>query len=193
MKINVQKLEGPWDLGYVLDMHVLSSTHIGNDENGKPQFDTKRTEVGEAVFQMKYRSDLTQVDPIASQIVESLVPYFKNISFIVPIPPSKQRKIQPVIELAKRVAAQSGIPCSENLLVKTGRTPQMKDIALKDEKLKALGSVFKVQDVLPKGSHNILLVDDLYDSGSSLEAACVVLRQYPKIRKIFVATATRTK
>ena len=37
----------------------------------------------------------------------------------------------------------------------------------------------------------VLIVDDLYDTGATLEAASIVLRNYPKIRNIYVETITR--
>jgi predicted amidophosphoribosyltransferase len=193
MKVNIEEIKGPWDLGFSLDKHVVSSTYIGDDDYGQARFDTTRSEVGEALFQLKYRSDLSQVDPIATLMVTSLQSRFKEISFVLPMPPSKHRKIQPVLEIAKQVAGKLGRSYVDNLLVKTGSTPQMKDIPTKEEKLKALTSALVIKDVLPKGVHNVLLVDDLYDSGSSLEVASRLLRGYPKVGHIFVATATRRR
>lgn len=193
MKVNIQQITGTWDVGYVLDWHTESSAYIGDDEHGNPQFDTTRTEIGEAVYRLKYRSDTAQAERIATQFASSLMPRLDHVSFVVPIPPSKQRRAQPVLEIARRVAAKLGVPCIEDLLTKTNRTPQMKDIALRDDRLKALASVLKIKDVLPDGKHNVLVVDDVYDSGSSLEAASRALRGYSKIQKIYVATATRTK
>jgi hypoxanthine phosphoribosyltransferase len=37
---------------------------------------------------------------------------------------------------------------------------------------------------------NALVLDDLFDSGASMEAACTVLRTYAKIDKIFIAAFT---
>ena len=107
------------------------------------------------------------------------------------MPPSKHRTIQPVAELARHISAQMRVPCVENLLVKTGQTTQMKDIASRDDRVSALCAAFAVYDVLPSGRHDVLLVDDLFDTGSSLEAATKVLRGYSKIGRIFAATVTR--
>ena len=68
MEVNVEQLQGNWDLGYSLDKHTISSTPIGYNAYGHMQFDTIRPEVGEALFQLKYRSDYDQVPIIASQI-----------------------------------------------------------------------------------------------------------------------------
>lgn len=191
MKVNVQQINGNWDLGYSLDKHVLSSTYIGDNQWGHPEFNTTRSEIGEALFQLKYRSDFNQVTSIANQLSTSLSKYFSSASLVIPMPPSKQRARQPVIEIARVVAKNMGIPCNENLLQKIQDTPQMKDIQDREDKVKTLVRAFSINDTLNEGKYDILIIDDLFDTGSSLEAATHVLRDYKKTGKIYVATATR--
>lgn len=191
MDVNVRQINGNWDLGYSLDQHVLSSAYLGGDQLDHPEFDTTRTEIGEALYQLKYKFDYSQVSIIASQMHESLSDYFSSAHVVIPMPPSKMRDRQPVIEIAQELANNMGIPFNEELLVKTSDTPQMKDIASKRKKLKALVSAFSVNDQLGADISDVLIVDDLFDSGSSLKAATQVLRGYNKIRNIFVAVVTR--
>lgn len=193
MEVNVQPIQGNWDLGYSLDKHVLSSAYLGDNQWGHPEFETTRSESGEALFQLKYRSDYSQVPIIALQMYNSLANYFSSANFIVPIPPSKVRTRQHVVEIAKELAKNMRIPCYENLLVKTNNTPQMKDIEHREEKVSILVNVFSVNDKLGEGLYDALIVDDLLDSGSSIEAATTVLRGYSKIRSIFVAVVTRKR
>lgn len=191
MKVNVQRIYGNWDIGYSLDKHSISSVFIGNNEYGHPMFDTTRTEVGEALYQLKYNSDRSQVSIIGQQVVDSLGNHFQSTSFILPMPASKQRTFQPVNEIAKQVATLMNIPYIDNVLVKTAYTAQVKNMPSKEERIQALCSSFEVHDVLAESTYNALIIDDLYDTGSSLEAATAMLRQYAKIKKIFVATITR--
>lgn len=193
MEVNIKKIEGNWTLGYSLDKHTTRSTPIGYNEYGHMQFDTERPEAGEALFQLKYRSDFSQVPIIGLQLYNSFGKTFSSSSLVIPMPASKARTKQPVTELARNLAGRMGIPCVENLLVKTGSTPAMKDIEARDEKVSTLMGVFKVYDVLGVGLFDVLIVDDLFDTGSSLEAATTVLRSYSKIRNIYVATVTRKK
>ena len=67
MDVNIKQIEGMWTLGYSLDKHTLTSTPIGPNEYGRMQFDTVRPAAGEALFQLKYRSDYSQVLLIAIQ------------------------------------------------------------------------------------------------------------------------------
>lgn len=191
MIVNPKRINGNWNLGYSLDKHVLQSTYIGDSQWGHPEFDTTRSEVGEALYQLKYRSDYSHIPLLSKQISVSLSRHFSSAGLVIPMPPSKQRERQPVIEIAHQVAKNMGIPCYENLLVKTSITPQMKDIGSRDEKVQTLVKAFTVYDVLGPDSYDVLIIDDLYDSGSSLEAATRVLRNYKKIRNVYVATITR--
>src|SRR3954454_19072065 len=118
MKNNILRLQGNWDAGYALDKHKISSTYIGDNEYGYPQFDTLRTEVGEALFRLKYRDKFSKADPLAAEIERHLVPKFGKIGFIVPMPPSTVRPKQPVAEIAKALSKRLGVPLFENLLVK---------------------------------------------------------------------------
>jgi len=62
---------------------------------------------------------------------------------------------------------------------------------LKVTKFAAIGDSFSVNDeITTDGRWNVLVVDDLFDSGASMDAACAVLRKYPKVGKIYVAALT---
>lgn len=194
MKNNILPIKGNWDAGYVLDKHTLSSTYIGDNEYGHPQFDTTRSEVGEALYQLKYRGDFKQADPLAAEIQRYLVPKFGPVGLIVPMPATNPRPRQPVTEIAKALANRLRVTAFDDLLVKApavAGAPALKDIGGKDAKVEALKGRFVIRDAIAgQGRWNVLLVDDLFDSGASMEAACATLRTYHKIDKIFVAALT---
>lgn len=194
MKVNVMKIEGQWDAGYVLDWHVLSSDMIGHNEYGHPEFNTIRSEAGEAAFLLKYRSDFSKLQPLANAITTEIVPRLGFISFVAPMPPSKIRVRQPVVELAREVGKAINKPCLENILVKNGTTKQMKDFKTLEERTAALLGCFTyIDNISANGNFNVLLIDDLYSSGATFNAACTTLRQYSKIQHIYVAAVSRTK
>lgn len=191
MKTHVREIYGNWDAGYALDKHVLSSRYIGGNEYGRPQFDTTRSEVGEALFQLKYRGDMAQVDKIATALAEEIYPKFADVGFIVPMPASTPRLVQPVTEIARNLSKLIDKPLVEGLLTKVPGGGALKDMHDKGAKVEALKGHFLIDDVIQNaGCWNALLVDDLFDTGASLEVATAALRTYPKVGKIFVATAT---
>ena len=65
MQLNPRQVQGLWDDGFTLDRHIQSSEYIGDNEYGHPQFDTTRTELGEALYKLKSRADRTAVPVIA--------------------------------------------------------------------------------------------------------------------------------
>ncbi len=188
------QISGPhWAQGYVLDWHTESSVIAGQNQQGHPKFDTIRTDVGEALYKLKYQSDFTQIAPLAHAISTQICPRLGKISFVIPVPPSKPRQRQPVIELAQGVAKNLNKKFTEQLLLKADAVGQIKNMASKQEKVGHLAGKLLLNDFLNQGRWNVLLVDDIYASGASLEAACAMLRSSPKINDIFVAVASRTR
>ncbi len=194
MNVAVQEIKGAWYAGYILDKHVKSSEFIGNNEYGHPMFDTIRTEVGESIYQLKYKNDPTQIPILVEVFVENLKSKLNSVSLIIPVPPSKYRSFQPLIELAKAVSKKMNIPIFENILIKNNETPQMKDIANNEDKLSKLLEAFSINDEIEtNGCWDALIIDDLSSSGSSLNAATKTLQTYSKIKNIYVAAFSRTK
>lgn len=191
MEVALRQLYGPWDAGWALNKHMLRSTYIGDDEYGHPRFDSVRTDVGEATYQLKYRQDWGQAQHLAKALLDHVIPKFADIGFIVPMPASTVRARQPVTEVAQALGAQSGLPVFPDLLRKASNGKSLKDLQTKEEKIEAIGDSFTVHDVIQgDGSWNVLVVDDLFHTGASMEAACTVLRKYPKVRKVYVAALT---
>lgn len=191
MKVSLKQVHGSWDDGWVLDKHSLGSVYVGDDAYGHARFDTTRTEIGESTYQLKYRSDWTQTKPLAQAIADHIYPRLAEVGFIVPMPASKPRDRQPVSELAGELGVLVAKPVIGNLLLKAANGKSLKDLNSKEEKIEALGNSFSVSDVITnEGQWNVLIVDDLFHTGASLEAACKVLRAYPKVRKIYFAALT---
>jgi predicted amidophosphoribosyltransferase len=182
---------GAWDYAVSLDKHTIRSVPIGPNNYGHMQFDTERTEVGEAVFQLKYRTDFNQVELLANSVVSALEAEFPKIDVVIPMPASKKRDRQPVHEVAKRVAEIIKAHYSEDTLIKVKSTGMMKDLNGHDERTAALEGCFEWRDEITEGPWNVLLIDDLYDSGASLNAACAALQSYANIKKIYVIALTR--
>ena len=175
----------------MLDKHTLSSVPIGANQYGHMQFETTRSEVGEALYQLKYRQDWTRVPQLAGLLATAVYPHFQDVGLLIPMPASNIRTRQPVTELTKALGTILGVPVFENLVTKKSTGKQLKDLATKAEKLEVAGKSFSVHDLIEgDGPWNALLVDDLYDTGASLEGACTALRGYRKIKRLYVAALT---
>jgi hypothetical protein len=116
----------PWVEGYVLDYHTISSTPTGDPYY---RFDTKRTELGERLFQLKYRrGGPAMVSDIVDTVEKFVGEWQPPVEGVVPAPASLNRKSQPVIEVAAELARRLRLPFYEGAVKKAKPTPQMKNI-----------------------------------------------------------------
>jgi predicted amidophosphoribosyltransferase len=180
----------PWVEGYVLDYHTVSSTPTGDPYY---RFDTKRTELGELLFRLKYRAGGSVVVADIVDTVEQFVGGWKPpIDCVVPAPPSVTRKTQPAIEVARELAVRLGLPVFEDAVVKVKTTPQMKNIDDWFERQRVLAEAVQAggNDVKRK---SILLFDDLIESGSTLRRTAEVLLTDRGAQAIYALVLTRTR
>jgi len=72
INVNPVKLSGNWHEGFALDLHTISSEFLGYDEFGREVFDTKRSEMGELLYRLKYRSDRSSLKGILDVTINFL-------------------------------------------------------------------------------------------------------------------------
>lgn len=191
VKFNAQKITGNWNEGFSLDLHTISSTLIGHDEFGNPQFNTIRTEVGELLFKLKNRFDTSVVPEIIAVVKTFLKTWPLQVDMIVPVPPSKSRTVQPVMLLAQALGAQIGIPLVE-AVKKTRDMPQLKTIFDLAERGKVLKGAYAVDQEIVKG-RRVLLFDDLFRSGATMNEVSSALCQQGQAMEVYALTITRTR
>ena len=185
------KLTGPWDEGFALDVHTTSSQYLGDDPYGNPRFDSKYSKIGDLLHSYKYKNRHEKLDDIM-EIVGSFIDSWdvlKTVDFVLPVPPTKERIYQPASEVAREIASLIGASYSYDVLQKTS-TAQAKDL-FGDGKQVIQGTIIKTKNATRE--HNMLLVDDIYDTGTTLIECVNVLRQDENIKKIYVLTLTKKR
>ncbi len=190
MPLNPIEIQGNWDKGYVLDKHVFSSTPKGENVYGHMEYETIRTELGELLFQFKYRNkydNLFAIMDIVNTFLDNWAE-LKEVDIVLPVTPSKERSYQPATELARAIAEYLNISTTDIVLEKT-TTEQSKNMGRSDKNLK--GSI--VAKIKATKTHTILLVDDLFSTGETIYECVSVLRQDPLLKKIYVLSITKTK
>lgn len=189
--INPQKIEGKWLAGIALDFHTTSSTPIGPNEQGHMQFDTVRPEIAELLYRLKYRQDRNAAQAIITTAAAFLKPYRPKFDVIIPVPPSKPRALQPVILLAQGIGAAVGLPVIN--CVGTTRAPaQLKGVENPSLRAQLLNGLYAV-DARHTARKRVLLFDDLFRSGSTMNAITDVLLQSGQAISVSVLTITRTR
>ena len=190
--IKPMRIPGRWREGYALDYHIVSSLYLGDDEYGHPQFETKRTELGELLYRLKYQSDPS----VIGEIVEAAALFYESwqpdADAIVPVPASRTRPAQPVMLLCKALAERLGLLFAPDWLRKVREVPELKDVHEFDERIRLLEGAHEVNRAKCEG-HRILLLDDLYRSGATMNAITGALYDQGGTADVFALTITRTR
>ena len=193
MSVETNPKKGDWDEGYALDIHTISSTHVGDNEYGHPIFATTRSPLGELLYQLKYRADPAATEPIVEAVREFLTKSGWNFELIVPMPSSTgQRKLQPVIEIARGLSRVLNTPLCEKCVLKVKSTPQLKNIYDFSERQRILAGAFAVSKRETAGKR-LLLFDDLYRSGATMSAVARVLKGDGGARSVYALALTYTR
>jgi len=195
MKIDPKRITGNWTHGWALDQHTVRSTSSGSENIGYSAFATERTEIGEALYSLKYRADRTQVEPISRTVADFIRgrSELSDIKAVLAVPPSDTRRsFQPVQALAARIGEKLNLPAPDNYLLKVKQTMPLKNMADKRLRREELNSAFAVADQRFADMH-VLLFDDLFRSGETLKAVTVALLFEGKVAGVSVVTATSTR
>jgi competence protein ComFC len=192
VQIKPKALRGDWKQGFALDVHTTGITFIGHNEYGHPEFDTTRSPLGELLYRLKYKRDASVVGEIVDTVAEFVKTSKMEIDAIVPVPPSNVRSVQPVLQIANALGKKLAVPVLENCVSKTKKTPQLKDVYNYEERTKLLERAFTVSREQSAGK-SLLLFDDLYRSGATMNAVARELAKAGEAKEVFVVTLTHTR
>lgn len=192
VEIHPMRIPGRWEEGFVLDYHTVSSIYLGDDLYGRPVFDTTRTEIGELLFRLKFRSDNSVASEIAGIIADFLVRWNPDIELIIPVPPSSPRNVQPVFVIAERLGERLGIPAMFDCVARTKEMPAIKNIYDYEERVSLLEDAHEVVQSSAAGKR-VLLFDDLYRSGATMNSIADVLYNQGNVAAVYGLAITRTR
>jgi len=172
-------IKGNWQTGFALDFH---SSYKGANWN--------RSSIGDLVYRLKYESDATVLPKLIEQTRNLFAahPEMNHFDIIVPVPSSTPREFNPVHEFCKSLSAALEKPV-QPCIVKTRQTKPQKELQTLPQKRDNVAGAFAVKNDITGKS--ILLVDDLFDSGATLEEVTKILLR-SKAARVNVLTLTRT-
>ncbi|MFO3797663.1 MAG: helix-turn-helix domain-containing protein, partial [Anaerolineales bacterium] len=172
-------LHGNWNVGFALDFH---SAYQGAEWN--------RSGVGELVYRLKYESDASVLPKLIEHVRNLFAahPEMSQFDLIVPVPSSTPRKFNPVYEFCQALSHVLNKPMRP-CLVKTRQTRPQKEMKTLPQKRDNVAGAFAVDGDI--SGRSILLVDDLFDSGATLEEITKVLFQH-KAARVNVLSFTKT-
>ena len=186
------EITGNWKKGIAFDNHTLSSSLVGVNEFGHNVYDNKYSEMGELVYQLKYKNNRDSIPKIIALLLQ--IKGIENMDLIIPIPPTDgSRSFQPVTLIAQALGQQCKVEVATDLLLKKPGGPQLKNVNDPKERLSLLKDSMSISESRNISGLNILLVDDLYRSGSTLSAATDLLLIQGQAASVSVITMTKTR
>lgn len=191
VEIHPQQIVGKWTTGVALDLHTTSSTPIGPGPSGHMLFDTLRPPIAELLYQLKYRGDRSAAQSIIETAAHFLQQYRDKFDLIIPVPPSTPRAMQPVLVLAAGLGAAVNLPVV-SCISTTRPTTQLKGVTDPIQRSQLLDGLYTV-DAAQTSSKRVLLFDDLYRSGSTMNAITDVLVNHGAAASVSALTITRTR
>jgi competence protein ComFC len=189
--VHPQKIVGNWKSGIALDFHTTRSTPIGHNEAGYMQFDTVRPEIAELLYQLKYQNKQDSAQGIITAAVAYLRPHRAKIDLIIPVPPSAVRVIQPVLVLARGIGEALDLPVIE-CVTATRPTTQLKGVTDPEKRKELVNGLYAVDQLKTTGKR-VLLFDDLFRSGTTMNAITDVLLKHGKASTVSALTITKTR
>ena len=114
-----------------------------------------------------------------------------KFDMIVPVPPSGTRAVQPVITLAKGISEVTKLPLVECVTL-TRPATQLKGVTDIDKRKELLAGLHAVDTTRTKGKR-ILLFDDLFRSGATMNEITDLLLDAGQAESVSVLTITRTR
>ncbi|OGC00573.1 hypothetical protein A2V82_01765 [candidate division KSB1 bacterium RBG_16_48_16] len=172
-------LTGPWEAGWALGFH---SRFSGSDWS--------RSQVGELAYRLKYQKDTSVLEELVEHAASLFTdhPLLIDVDALVPVPPSLARTPHPVFQFTRALAQNIRLPVWP-ALIKTRQTAPQKEMHTLAQKRANVAGAFAVdRDVRGK---RLLVIDDLYDSGATLEEISRELKA-KGVKRLCVLTLTRT-
>lgn len=193
MKTSPLPVLGPWSEGFALDQHTEGSTCLGHDEYGQPVFETRRTELGERPFQLKYRGDRDALSEIVAVAAEFVRARWPDTEVLVAVPASDgTRAVQPVHLIADALAAKLGVTWDRHAVTRGRETPPLKNVFDFARRSAVLEGAHHVRADGVRGKR-VLLLDDLIRSGATLGSVARALADlgHPAALRVLAITRTR--
>ena len=165
------------------------SLSLALGENYKNQ--TQRTDLGEMFYQAKYKNWQNAEEGLSNELVNFIkeTPYYSDTDCIIAVPPSKRNKSNLPSRLAKKISAVTGMTNRSNIVHWKTEKPDLKNKPI-SEKWEALEATELV--IEDKLDNDIILLDDIYQSGTTIQFVAMKLIE-AGAKRIFGLTTVKAR
>lgn len=150
-----------------------------------------------AMVKIKYKNKREYIDGFAKMLAFRYRALAKKLDAdcVIPVPIHKKRRRERGFNQAELIAEilskEWNIPLNTDSLIRTKNTRPQKAL-LSNERERNLKSAFSVRD-LPKNCKRVILVDDIFTTGSTIEACTRELNKERKIEVYFFSLCIGTE
>lgn len=148
-----------------------------------------------SVTQIKYNNKREYLDFYGTAMTERFGKMIRRMQAdaLVPVPVHASRKRMRGFNQAELLAdimgRKLGIPVRPEMLIRDRRTKPQKELSA-EERLKNLSGAFRAGEI-PEGTRSVLLVDDIYTTGSTIEACARALKK-AGVERVYFAVICMT-
>jgi len=134
----------------------------------------------ECIHLFKYKSKLDLVNPLSSIMLKFANNYLKtdNFDIIIPVPLHssrfRERGFNQAELIARKLAKGLNLPAHSNIIKRVKLTQAQAGLT-KTQRLANLNNAFKVKNGLPVEDKNVLLIDDVFTTGSTINECAKAL------------------
>lgn len=142
--------------------------------------------------QRKYRQNLEALNTLVKTAAKFIKSWKVTLDAIVAVPPTRTRRFQPVFALATRLANEIGLPFLQDFVRNVKNAKELKNVFNYNERIKLLENAYRVRNQSLRGK-TVILFDDLYRSGATLNAVTRVLYEQGQCSQVYALALTRTR
>ncbi len=151
-------------------------------------------EIKKLLFNFKYKGEKRLARPLADLLYLYFCEFYNNLSIevILPVPLHKKRKQKRGFNqaelLGKKISKKCKIPLITDILVREKETPPLYklDYYQRQTVIKNAFIIDRYRLFLKKKS--VLIIDDIFTTGSTVNEIAFILKKVAKVKKVFVLT-----
>ena len=153
--------------------------------------------IAKAIFEFKFHEKTFLAKQFSELILKKLLDCKENIDFITCVPMHikrlRVRGYNQSLLLANEISKSLNIPCICNLLKKIKHTKAQVQLNSKNRRINLKSSFDLNQKYINIiKNKNILIVDDVFTTGSTVNECAKVLKLKSKVNRIFITTIAKT-
>lgn len=169
-------LKGNFDLGYALGRYS----------------EKKRTKIGKLIYHFKYKKNKKAGEILVELSSQFIRENYSDFEFIVPVPPAAESQHYFSYRFFSRnLAARLQKPLENKLIHRIRFVPEQKMFRKLKDKRENVKDSFKLVASDQVKNKTVLLIDDIYDSGATVNEISHLLKS-ALAQKVFVFTIAKT-